>query len=63
MFYGAYDPNAAPAGVAERLMSTFIRFAPAAGNALPVGDFRDWPAIEAWAETIARELEPAALPV
>ena len=28
---------------------------------LPSGDFRDWPAIEAWAEGIARELEPALI--
>jgi hypothetical protein len=26
---------------------------------MPAGDFRDWPAIEAWAEGIARELQPA----
>jgi menaquinone-dependent protoporphyrinogen oxidase len=60
VFYGAYDPDAAPAGFAERMMKGFMRLAPAARDALPKGDFRDWPAIEAWAETIARELEPAA---
>ena len=29
---------------------------PAARNALPAGDFRDWTAIDAWANTIADEL-------
>ena len=58
VFFGAYDPDAAPASLAERLMSRFMRLMPAARQALPAGDFRDWPAIEAWAETIARELQP-----
>jgi menaquinone-dependent protoporphyrinogen oxidase len=34
---------------------------PAVREALPAGDFRDWPAIEAWAEEIARELRPATV--
>jgi menaquinone-dependent protoporphyrinogen oxidase len=37
---------------------------PAARAALPAGDFRDWPAIEAWAAQIAAELavgEPGGL--
>jgi menaquinone-dependent protoporphyrinogen oxidase len=59
VFFGAYDPDAAPAGLAEGLMARFMRLAPAARNALPAGDFRDWPAIEAWAEAIAHELQPA----
>jgi menaquinone-dependent protoporphyrinogen oxidase len=58
VFYGAYDPDAAPAGLAEGLMARFMRVLPAVRNALPAGDFRDWPAIEAWAEAIARELQP-----
>jgi menaquinone-dependent protoporphyrinogen oxidase len=58
VFFGAYDPDAAPAGLAEGLMSRFMRVAPAARKALPAGDFRDWPVIEAWAEGIARELQP-----
>jgi menaquinone-dependent protoporphyrinogen oxidase len=58
VFFGAYDPDAAPAGLAEGLMKRFMRLAPAARNALPAGDFRDWPAIEAWAEEIAQELQP-----
>jgi menaquinone-dependent protoporphyrinogen oxidase len=56
VFFGAYDPDAAPAGLAERVMSRFMRLAPAARQALPAGDFRDWPAIEAWAQGIGREL-------
>lgn len=58
VFFGAYDPNAAPAGLAEGLMARFMRLAPAVRQALPAGDFRDWPAIEAWADGIARELQP-----
>jgi menaquinone-dependent protoporphyrinogen oxidase len=58
VFYGAYDPDAAPTGMAEGLMARFMRLMPAVRNALPSGDFRDWPAIEAWAEGIAHELEP-----
>ena len=57
VFYGAYDPEAPAVGTAEKVMSGFMRVLPAARNALPAGDFRDWPAIEAWADGIARELE------
>jgi menaquinone-dependent protoporphyrinogen oxidase len=58
VFFGAYDPDAQPAGLAEGLMSRFMRVLPAVRQALPAGDFRDWPAIEAWADSIARELHP-----
>ena len=58
VFFGAYDPDAAPTGLAEGLMARFMRLAPAARKALPAGDFRDWPAIETWAEAIAGELRP-----
>jgi len=34
---------------------------PAARDALPVGDFRDWPEIEAWAADTTRELEPVSV--
>lgn len=54
VFFGAYDPDAEAVGVAEGLMARFMRVMPAVRNALPSGDFRDWPAIEAWAEGIAR---------
>ncbi len=38
---------------------------PAARDALPDGDFRDWPEIEAWATGVAHELQgaPAGLSV
>ena len=42
-------------------MARFMRLVPEARRALPVGDFRDWPAIEAWAEGIGRELQPVAV--
>jgi menaquinone-dependent protoporphyrinogen oxidase len=58
VFFGAYDPDAEPVGMAEGLMARFTRLAPAVRNALPAGDFRDWPEIERWAESIARELQP-----
>ena len=52
VFFGAWDPDAPPVGLAERLMHV----APAGKDALPAGDFRDWPAIDAWAAEIAAEL-------
>jgi menaquinone-dependent protoporphyrinogen oxidase len=57
IFFGAYDPDAEPIGLMERLGAPFLRMA-AVRESLPAGDFRDWPAIEAWAEGIARELKP-----
>jgi menaquinone-dependent protoporphyrinogen oxidase len=54
VFFGAYDPEAKPIGFMERV----TRLMPAARNALPAGDFRDWAAIDAWAGTIADELSP-----
>jgi menaquinone-dependent protoporphyrinogen oxidase len=52
VFFGALDPAARPVGFAERFMALI----PAARDALPRGDFRDWPAIDAWADQIAHEL-------
>ena len=52
VFFGAIDPAASPIGVAER----FVSLMPAARSAFPKGDFRDWPAIDAWADAIAHEL-------
>lgn len=60
VFFGAYDPDAPSTGLDERLMKGFMKIMPAMRNALPAGDFRDWPAIEAWARGIAKELQPAA---
>lgn len=58
IFFGAFDPDAPPIGLTERL----VRHLPAAQDATPAGDFRDWPAVDAWAAQIAAELigdEPA----
>jgi menaquinone-dependent protoporphyrinogen oxidase len=52
VFFGAWDPDAPAIGVGERLMGLM----PAAKAALPTGDFRDWPEIDAWAEEIATDL-------
>ena len=52
VFFGAVDPAAKPVGLAERLVSLM----PAGKDALPKGDFRDWPAIDAWADQIAQDL-------
>lgn len=52
VFFGAYDPDAPAIGFGERM----VRHMPAARGAMPAGDFRDWPAIEAWAEQIADDL-------
>ncbi len=55
VFFGAYEPDRKPVGIAERLVSIM----PAAREAMPVGDFRDWPEIEAWAAGIAAALTQA----
>jgi menaquinone-dependent protoporphyrinogen oxidase len=57
VFFGAYLQDQKPRGLAER----FVRLMPAARNAMPEGDFRDWPEIEAWANEIARELGPVSV--
>jgi menaquinone-dependent protoporphyrinogen oxidase len=57
VFFGAYAKDQKPVGLAER----FVSLMPAAKNALPEGDFRDWPEIEAWAASIAADLKPVLL--
>ncbi len=64
VFFGAWDPEAPAIGVGER----FMRLLPATRAMLPAGDFRDWPAIDAWAAAVAAELQagpdrPEAAPV
>jgi menaquinone-dependent protoporphyrinogen oxidase len=54
VFFGAWDPSAPAVGWGERL----LRLMPAAKASLPAGDFRDWPAIDAWAADIAAALRP-----
>jgi menaquinone-dependent protoporphyrinogen oxidase len=58
VFFGAYHPDRKPKGFAER----FMRLMPAAKKAIPEGDFRDWPEIEAWAAAIAQDLRKAPDP-
>lgn len=58
VFYGAYDPAAAPIGIAEGLFARMLTVAPKIRESIPSGDFRDWADIEAWADGIARELRP-----
>jgi menaquinone-dependent protoporphyrinogen oxidase len=57
VFFGRWDPTDEPVTFAERL----FRKLPLPNSVLPVGDFRDWEAIDGWARTIARDLtaEPA----
>lgn len=52
VFFGAWDPDLPAVGVAERMFKAM----PASREALPVGDFRDWDAIDAWADEIAGAL-------
>lgn len=52
VFFGAWDPDAPPKSMAERLM----KMLPVSRDALPVGDFRDWEEIDSWADQIAAEL-------
>jgi menaquinone-dependent protoporphyrinogen oxidase len=61
VFFGRWDPDDTPASVAERL----FRMLPISKELLPIGDYRDWTAIEEWAAGIAGELvgETGALPV
>ena len=56
VFFGAWDPEAEPRGIADRFVRGFASIFPSIKAEMPFGDFRDWPAIEAWAEDIADQL-------
>lgn len=53
VFFGAWDPDAPVIGIGERM----LRFMPKSKASMPSGDFRDWPAIDAWTVEIARQLQ------
>lgn len=55
VFAGAWDRGTKPIGLLERAMSVI----PAAREALPAADYRDWEAIDVFASSIAGELELA----
>ncbi|HEU0236847.1 MAG TPA: hypothetical protein VFR14_10445, partial [Candidatus Limnocylindrales bacterium] len=57
VFAGAHDRSST---LADRL-GTVNRFV--ARRLIPEGDWRDWPAIEAWATRVARELAAGARPL
>jgi menaquinone-dependent protoporphyrinogen oxidase len=63
VFMGRYDPDDSAKNLPERFMKSFMRVIPAIRDVLPAGDYRDWAAIEAWADGIATELRPASEPV
>lgn len=56
VFYGAMDTSKLRGR--DRLVGKM----PAVEKILPNGDFRDWPAIDAWARSIAQTLAPAREP-
>ncbi len=57
VFFGAYEADRQPIGLAERFAAPFLSRLPAAAReSMPTGDFRDWPEIEGWARGIARDL-------
>jgi menaquinone-dependent protoporphyrinogen oxidase len=57
VFFGAWDPTAK----AVDWMDHLIRLSPA-WNAVPAGDFRDWAAIDDWADSISADLQAAVPP-
>ena len=56
VFFGRWDPSDPAVTFAERLFQKL----PLSRDLLPVGDFRDWPAIDDWAREIAGTLATAA---
>jgi menaquinone-dependent protoporphyrinogen oxidase len=55
VFLGAFDPDDPPKSLSER----FVRMMPAAKRILPVGDFREWDAIDSWAHEIGAHVADA----
>ena len=62
VFHGAYDPDAPAVTVADRFMGGFMKLFPQVRSEIPSGDFREWPVIEAWADSIATELLGGRVP-
>ena len=61
VFFGAYEVDRPPIGLAERLAAPILAHLPAsARDAMPEGDFRDWAEIEGWAAGIAQYLAAGA---
>lgn len=58
VFFGAWDPDAPPKGMAERM----FRMMPVSKEVLPAGDFRDWDAIDTWADEIVAALRGSITP-
>jgi menaquinone-dependent protoporphyrinogen oxidase len=56
VFNGMFDPSSEPRVISERI----VRMFPRSEKILPAGDFRDWPAIEEWARTIAAAMRGVA---
>ena len=56
VFFGAFERDRKPVGFAEGISERFSSLMPSIREAMPYGDFRDWPEIEGWAGGIAREL-------
>lgn len=55
VFFGAFDPEKV------RGVDRMVAWMPAIHDVLPAGDFRDWNAIDAWADSVADSLGvPAA---
>ena len=58
VFLGAFDPDAPPKTMAERV----VRMLPISKGILPHGDFRDWDEIENWADEVAAKVAPTPVP-
>jgi menaquinone-dependent protoporphyrinogen oxidase len=59
VFFGAWDPEQSPASIGER----FALMIPKVKELLPIGDYRDWAAIDEWALEIAHDLAKSPVAV